>query len=571
MRTLRACLLDEPLPRLMAMADLWDAPLEATSQKDVAESLAAHILVESNLARERDGLPADARDALEALIGAGGKTPVATFERRFGAIRPMGPGKLERERPWLTPANAAEVLWYRGFISRAFDKGPGTPTEVIFVPSDMLAVLSAEFPVPSEEPAHEQSPTQHSALGAQHSPLLDDVVTILCHIQNSDVKLKANGEWEAASRRALAPMMRDPDGVLDANLNRRFAFLIHIAQRLGWTRIAGARLKLIPQPVTHWLQQPAESQHDALYQAWLNDETWNDLAHMAGLSLQMTHVWANNPLRERIAIVEAWREWRLEIGDSVSSLQSPISSFAAHVKSTNPDFARPDGRYDTWHVRDEATGAFLHGFENWENVEGALIRHVVEKPLAWLSLDTVTVLRSPFLVPRIEAEGSGKRQDDQDVITPSPPHPVTLSSDGRITIAAWLRFERFQLARVADWAETRDAAYVYRLTPSSLGRAKEQGIRIARVIEFLEQASGQSIHGNLRSALTRWSERGVEARLEPMMILKTQDAATMDALLRAQEVRRAMVDRFAPNCISIRQRDAGAVRAAIIESGLMVD
>jgi hypothetical protein len=562
MRLLRACLLDEPLPRLMAMADLWDAPLEATSQKDVAEALAAHMLVEPTLLRERDSLPDGARAALDAVVNAGGKMPLASFERRAGAIRPMGPGKLERERPWLTPANAAEALWYRGFISRAFDKAPGTPTEMIFVPSDLLAVLSAASATPSEDALHVQSPAQHSASNTQDAPLLDDVVTILCHIQNGDVKLKANGEWDAASRRALAPMLRDADGVMDAHPNGRFSFLLHLIVRLGWTRVADARLRLIPQPVTQWLQQPAEAQRDALYQAWLNDESWNDLAHVPGLSLQMTHTWANDPLRERRAIVESWGDWRLGIGDSDSNLsrrdvpQSLISTFVAHMKATNPDFARPDGRYDTWHVRDEASGEFLPGFEHWDKVEGALIQHVLERPVTWLSLDRVT-----------------RRHGDKvkDAITVSPLHPVTLSPDGRVTLAAWLRFERFQLARVADWAETCDIQYVYRLTPRSLARAREQGIRAPRVLEFLERISGQALPGSLHTALTRWAERGVEARLEPMLILKTQDAATMDALLRVQEIRRAVVDRFAPNCISIRQRDGDAVRAAIVASGLLVD
>jgi len=551
------------------MADLWDAPLEAISQKDVAEALAAHMLVEPTLLRERDSLPEDARASLDVLVNAGGKMPLASFERRAGAIRPMGPGKLERERPWLTPANAAEALWYRGLISRAFDKAPGTPTEMIFVPSDLLAVLSAASATPSDDALHVQSPAQRSASNTQDAPLLDDVVTILCHIQNGEVKLKANGEWDAASRRALAPMLRDADGVMDAhpNPNGRFAFLLHLIARLGWTRAADARLRLIPQPVTQWLQQPPEAQRDALYQAWLNDESWNDLAHVPGLSLQMTHTWANDPLRARTQIMRMWDDWharKLKIENEelkteppfqISNFNFQASQFIEHVKQTNPDFARPDGRYDTWHVRDDETGAFLPGFEHWDEVEGALIRHVLERPVTWLNL----------AVGRVS--GGAEEQSR----TSAPLHPCSVTTGGGINIAAWLRFERFQLARVADWAETCDAQYAYRLTPRALARAREQGIRVPRVVEFLERISGQTLPGSLHTALTRWAERGVEARLEPMLILKTQDAATMDALLRVQEIRRAVVDRFAPNCISIRQRDGDTVRAAIMASGLLVD
>jgi hypothetical protein len=541
-RTLRACLLDEPLPRLMAMADLWDAPIEATSADDVADALAAHILQRENLLAARESLPPDARDALNALIAARGRMPVAAFERRFGVIRPMGPGKLERERPWLSPINPAEKLWYHGFIFRAFDRTSGTPTEVTFVPGDLLEALKAEPMAPGEEFGGEPPPPHPSALDLRQSQLLDDVTTLLCYIRNHDVRAKPGGEWDSASRRAIAPMLRDADGVSGQEPQGRFAFLIHLIARLGWVRSEQNRLRLIPQPVAHWLQSAPDAQHDALFNAWLDDPEWNDLAHVAGLVLEMTHAWSNDPVHMRKAIVEMWRAWRSQVGERSST----VSDFINHVRALNPDFARPDGRYDTWHIRDARTGEFLHGFENWERVEGALIRHILEKPLRWLS-------------------------GPQEEAGEPPPSPFHVTDDGQIIIERRLRYERFQLARVADWVETRPATYVYRISPRSLERARTQGIRIGRVVEFLEQNSGQALPAGLKRALTRWEERGTEVRLEPMAILRAPDGATMDALLRSPRVRRLVVERFAPNCVAIRQRDADEARATIIESGLLVD
>lgn len=553
LRSLRTSLLDEPLPRLMAMADLWDAFIEATSSKEVADALAAHLLNTHNLRREYDGLPDAARAALDALLGSQGRMPLAAFERRFGVIRPMGPGKLERERPWLTPANAAEVLWYRGFLFRAFDN-KGTPTEMAFVPNDLLGVLSVEFRVPSATPLPDQAPAQHATPDARHSILLDDVTSILCHVQNTDTRVKANGAWDAATRRALVAMLKQDDA-------DRLQFLLHLIERAGFTRIAEGKLRLVPQPVAQWLQSPSQAQLDALFQTWLGDDTWNDLAHVPGISLQMTHTWSNHPVRERKAIVEAWQKWREE-GEGWrdtphATLHPPLNFFVTHLKATNPDFARVDGRYDTWHVRDDASGEFLQGFDNWDRVEGALIRYVIEGPVRWLSFAEEGDVR--------ETGGQG------DMVTVLPSHPVALSSTGRVTIAATHRFERFQLARVADWVATDGDVFVYVLSPRSLARAREQGIQAARVVEFLEKTTNKPLPDGVKRAITRWSERGVEARLEPMVILKTQDAAAMEALLRIQDVRRVVVDRFAPNCISIRPRDAEAVRAAILESGVMVE
>ncbi|BCX05638.1 MAG: hypothetical protein KatS3mg053_3576 [Candidatus Roseilinea sp.] len=545
----------------MAMADLWDAPVEATSARDVAHALALHMLQRERLAATRESLPPDVRSALDALVAARGRMPAAAFERRFGSIRPMGPGRLERERPWLSPVNPAEHLWYRGFIFRAFDRLSGTPTEVVFVPGDMLTLLGAEPRASHEELA--AAPAQPSPSDLRPSKCLDDVVTLLCFIRNHGVRAKAGDTWDAASRRAVAPMLRDPDGAIENDPNGRFAFLTHLIARLGWTRPEQNRLRLIPQPVAQWLQSPPDVQRDALFDAWLNDAEWNDLAHVAGLTLEMTHAWSNDPVRARKAIVGLWEKWRLEIGDStrrisdfqspishppspISNLQSLTSDFIAYVHRHDPDFARPDGRYDTWHVRDARTGEFLHGFENWERIEGALIRYIIEKPLRWLS--------------------------DLDEESASPPaSPFHVTDDGKIIIARHLRYERFQVARVADWIETRADGYAYQLSPRSLDRARAQGIRAGRVIAFLEETSGQALPVGLKRALSRWEERGAEVRLEAMMILRAQDSATMDALLRLPQMRRLRIERFAPNCIAIRPCDAGAVRAAIVESGLLVD
>ena len=540
MRTLRACLLDEPLPRLMAMADLWDAPIEGASPGDVAGALAAHILHRENLLAGRESLPPEARDALDALIAARGRMPVAAFERRFGAIRPMGPGKLERERPWLSPINPAEKLWYHGFIFRAFDRTSGAPTEVMFVPADLLELLKAQPAAPGEE--FRSAPHSPAALARRQSPFLDDVATLLCYIRNHDVRAKPGGEWDSASRRAIAPMLRDPDGVHDHEPRGRFAFLTHLIARLGWVRPEQNRLRLIPQPVAEWLQSAPEAQHSALFDAWLNDPDWNDLAHVEGLALEMTHAWSNDPVRARKAIVAMWRAWQSEAGEG----RPPPADFVSRVRALNPDFARPDGRYDTWHVRDARTGEFLHGFENWERVEGALIRHILERPLRWLS-------------------------DGEEAAVEPPPSPFQVTDDGQVVIERRLRYERFQLARIADWVEVRPATYVYRISPRSLSRAQTQGIRVGRVVEFLEQNSGQALPAGLRRALLRWQERGAEVRLEPAAIVRAPDGATMDALLRSPRVRRLVLERFAPNCIAIRQRDADEARAAIIESGLLVD
>ena len=84
MRSLRSALIDEPLPRLMAIAEAWDLFLEAATPRELAEKLPAIMAVADNIERAKTMLPAEALTALEVLLAADGRMPVAVFERRFG-------------------------------------------------------------------------------------------------------------------------------------------------------------------------------------------------------------------------------------------------------------------------------------------------------------------------------------------------------------------------------------------------------------------------------------------------------------------------------------------------------
>ncbi|MCS7087403.1 MAG: helicase-associated domain-containing protein [Thermoflexales bacterium] len=548
MRALRACLQDEPLAYLVALAELWDVSVVAASLQEMAEALAAHMLRPQALHAALDRLPQAARDALIALIDAGGKMPLARFERRFGAMRVMGPSRFEREQPWRAPQNAAETLRYHGFIFRAFDRIAGEATEVVFVPSDLLAQVRSSLGRTPAEPVQPSPPPPASTPHADEAaPILDDLTTLLCQVHNTVVRLTAEGQWDAASRRAVASMLRDADGALDGNPNGRFAFLTHLLNRLGWVRLVNRRLRLVAQPVQRWLQSPEAEQREVLYRAWLEDEAWNDLAHVEGLRLETAYGWTNNPRRERQAILALWEQWSAQSAQEISP--AAVEAFVGFVREHHPDFARPDGRYDTWHIRDAQTGAFLDGFEHWDSVEGALIRYVLTKPLRWL-------------------------RETAPLACALAPHqaPITVTTDGHIIVVATHRWLRFQVSRVADWVSTNaDNTYTYALTPAALMRARAQGITPQRVVAFLEQHSGNALPKGVREALSRWGARGTEARLVACALLQTADAATAEALLRLPAVRRALVARLSATRLLLRLNAVKDVRAAALAEGLLIE
>lgn len=565
MRILKSCLLDEPLPRLNAIADTWDISLEASSVGEMADELAKHMLAPDAAAQGRAELPVGARKALDALLLANGRVVAATYERRFGTLRPMGPGRLERERPWLTPANPTEVLWYRGFIYRGFDKTQTAPVEVMFIPSDLLAALPTPEPPTSAQIADEAPAPTRSEPQTHDLPddLLDDVTSILSYIQNYEVVVRADGWWSAEARTAILPMLRDANGVDGENPAGRFAFLLNLIARMNWLRPKEKQIRLVPQLVMDWLKMRPQAQRAALFDAWRADPQWNDLAHVQGIAFEMPHAWANDPLRERSAILEVLTRWTAQSAEPLRD----IEEFIAFVKSDNPDFCRSDGRYDTWHIRDVRTNEYLSGFEHWERVEGALIRYVLSDPLRWLGYvhlqNGKLMLTDATISPAVETAAPQNGVASKDAFR--------LEPDGDVIVHTSARFERFQLARVANWSATRNTDYIYRLAPDSVGAAIKQGIAVPRILEFLEQHSNKPLPPNLIKALKRMEQNGPEVRLEQAYLLRTSNAETMEMLLATHAVRKAMIERVSPTCALMRQRESRAVASAVLRTGLLID
>ncbi|HQE98776.1 MAG TPA: hypothetical protein PLG06_03460, partial [Anaerolineae bacterium] len=118
LRTLYQALLDCDGARLRVIAQQWDVALKAEARPDAAAQLADAMAHAEGVERVWEGLPPAARAALEDLLRRGGVLPWAIFTRRWGQVRVVGPGRLEREELWRTPISPAETLWYWGLVFR---------------------------------------------------------------------------------------------------------------------------------------------------------------------------------------------------------------------------------------------------------------------------------------------------------------------------------------------------------------------------------------------------------------------------------------------------------------------
>jgi hypothetical protein len=560
MRTLRQCLLDADLLRLRVIARFWDVELTAGRRLDVAAQLAEAMAVSETVTAAWDALPEDQRQALDALLAAGGPMPLKVFAREWGEIRAMGPGRMERERPWREPISPLEGLWYRGFVAHAFEQGTEGTYEAVFVPPELreyLVVASASADALTFSPIPEPS-----SVCSAGDVLLDDACTMLAYLQNERLRLQSDGSWPARSESLISRRLRDPNPT-------RLAFLRHLVRGLGWLRVTdSAHLRPDPGPATAWLQSAPDQQRRVLAESWRDDPTWNDLFHVPGLVPEDTGAWHNDPLLARKSIL-------LYLKTCLPGTWYAFDGFVGAIKRVDPDFQRPDGDYTTWYVRDAATGAYLSGFESWDGVEGSLIRFLVTGPLAWLGLVDLGVVIPGAFPAAFRLTPTGATFLGLADPEPEPePAPLTLRRDFSVLVPTARRYERFQLARVADWVSSpglESEFFTYRLMPASLERARQQGISVARALEFLGQATGAPIPRSVEAALTRWDARGPEAHLERVVVLRLASEELMAQALSSPSTRRLIREQIGPKAALVQEKDWLRLVAALGEMGVVPD
>jgi len=547
--TLQQCLLDADPARLEVIARRWQVDELPPRRGDAAALLAARMQTPGLLEEVWETLSTDERQALTALRATAG-IAWPTFTRRWGQVRAMGPGRLARERPWEAPVSPAESLWYWGLVFRVVVEGPQQFFEAACLPRELADCLPALPPAALTLPPTDEPPICRPA----DDTLLDDACTLLAHIHNHPLR----PAWSPPDDATLTRRLRVPDPV-------RLAFLYHLVNRLGWLRSDRPdRLRLDPR-TTEWLQADTPTQRSVLAGAWRDDPTWNDLWHVPGLQPEETGSWSNDPLQTRRALLGHFS--RL-----LSTGWHRLADVVAAIKEHDPDFQRPDGDYSTWYIRDVASGAYLSGFDCWDAVEGALIRYLLSGPMAWLGLvelgferqgaEAVAVRLSPagaaFLGLAAAAETAPQRPT------------LTLRPDLTVLAPAALRHERFQLNRVADWVRSGDP-YLYRLTPASLERARQQRISVEDVLRFLERATAAPVPPLVRTALLRWAERGAEVRLEQGILLHTSSAALLQELLAAPATRPLIGQVLGPQTALVPAAHWPRLARALVERGLLPD
>lgn len=545
-------LLKQDIGHLRIIAELWGLELESAKAEGALEELCASLLDPDLLAELRASLPPEADSAITALVNAGGRLPWVTFTRKYGDIREAGAGKRDREKIYLKPASATEILYFRGLLARAFFDTQKGPQEFAYIPDDLLKMIShrdteSQGKNQNESQSVRDLSSQHGIaantepLGRPASPgergrevladdsILDDATTML-----------------AALRMGRADFQ--PDGRLLALL-------------------ASAKLikksTLQPDAVKAFLEASRADALKMVTDAWLESDTFNELRLMP--SLVCEGEWTNQPLETR--------EFLLNLLDSVPEGKWwSLGAFIRDIKAKYADFQRPAGDYDSWFIKRASDGQFLRGFAHWDEVDGALVKFFITDILHWLGQVDLSIAEGAVeptsfrITSNVASQTSGVGRSTFDE-----KGKIAVSSSGRISIERMApRVVRYQVSRFCEWEGPKQDDYLYRVTTRSLTHAKEQGLKAEQLLALLVRHTDNKVPPSLVKALKRWEVNGTEARVQTQVILKVSRPEVLEEM-RKSRAARFLGEMLSPTTAVVKGGAIQKVMEALAELGLLAE
>ncbi len=544
MPDLSQSLLNRDIGHLRVVAGFWGIEINAIGTEAVLAELVTACL-DSKLTREMvDALHSEAKLALSALVEANGKIPWANFARQFGEIREVGPGRRDREQVYLKTASAAEALFYRALIARAFFDTSAGAQEFAYIPDDLLEIIKKELIIETKIDRR------------NNPPEIPGESTPSGSIAGRPASQKEKGQRLPACDRLL----EDATTILAAMRMGKETYGTHIPARVVMDFLSAAKIIGEGAPrietVRAFLEASRELALDSLEHAWEESDSFNELRQLPGLICEGE--WTKQPRVTRTFLMYLLKEIPENQWWSLPAL-------VRTVKEKCPDFQRPAGDYDSWFIKREVDGVYLRGFGSWEEVDGALVRYLISGPLFWLGR---VELATPVDDPTITAFRILSRK----VPTGKPENAkLHVTSQGKINVPVLFpRPVRYQIARFCEWDEEKEDGYRYRVTAGSLQSATSKGLKVSQLLSLLAKNSASELPPAFVKALKRWEIKGTEARVEVQTILRVNSPEVLEAL-RKSKAGRFLGELLGPVTVVIKPGAQSKILTAIAELGLLAE
>jgi hypothetical protein len=543
-------LLNQDIGHLRIIADLWGLELDSTDSDSARDELSASLLDVNLLADLLDSLPPEADSAIAALLASNGRIAWAIFTRQFGDIREMGAGKRDREHPHRNPISVSEILFYRGLLARAFFETDKGSQEFAYIPNDLLPLISrrrdGQLPIPTTPIPTNTIPT--TPISTKNIEPHGRPATLA----EKGTEIPANDFILDDATTLLAALRM---GRSNCQFDLRLSALLTSAKFIKNNNIQTEAVKT-------FLEIPRSDALKTLHDSWLASDSFNELKLMPSIICEGE--WMNSPLDTRKTIlgfihsVPANKWWS-------------VASFVQAIKQKQPDFQRPAGDYDSWFIKRASDGQYLRGFDSWNEVDGALIRFVINI-LHWLGRVDLSVAEGAT-EPTSFRIGSkvASHMSDLRLVTLDEKGKIAVASNGKVSIPRDApRVIRYQIARFCEWDEPKKDEFKYHITAQSLKHAKEQGLKAEQLLSLLVKHTDGKVPPPLVKALKRWEARGTEARAETQTILRVSQPEVLEEM-RKSRAGKFLGEVLSPTAVIVKRGAIQKVMEAMIELGLFAD
>ena len=525
------------LGHLCIIAEMWGIELEEQDIPAALVRINSHLINPTQVEKMVNSLPSEVRDALGDLVRNGGRLPWPQYTRMYGEVREMGVAKRDREQPYKQPISVVEALWYRGLLARAFFDTPTGPEEFAYIPDDLLGKIPLTAEMNNPVMGRQASAVEYAQVAMANDHILDHSCTLLAAkrlgiVLMSPFSIPAGEELTPA----ILSSMLSASGLLDED-------------------------KPVSEPVRVFLEATRGDALAGLARSWRESTSFNELRLLPNLSAEGK--WKNDPLHARDKVLGY-------LASIPTGIWWSLPSFIAAIKQRDPDFQRPAGDYDSWFILDKTRGEFLRGFENWEAVDGRLVRFILTGPLHWLGILDLASTDSGQEVTAFRLSAWS-----HDLLNGKPPRglhvedePIVVRSDARLGARRLVpRRVRYQVARFCEWVKETPDEYQYQISSASLVAARKQGLTVSQFLALLNR-NAKAVPPSLVKALERWDKHGSEARLEKMVILRVTSEEVLQAL-RKSRAGRFLGEPLGPTTIAIKAGATQKVLSALAELGYL--
>ena len=566
MKNLLATLHDYDPGMLPALADVWGVDAKRFNDQQLIEALHARMMDESAAQAVWDKLDEKAQGALRVLASSkGGRMTSSQFAfMDNGAIRKLGRAQIARLRPHIDSDSIADSLYYRGLIGEAHDNTASGIISFVYVPEELAACLPLDktsyddledapiAPTGEAQPPEILDDVPDDAWQRADATIVDDMTSLLALLQADEIALDG-GQFPSDSLAKIAPILLRREG-------DRLTFLLGMGISARLIELDDDKAAPRRQEARQWLAASRSRQVKALADAWRSSQSWRDLWHIDGLTPDDSG-WAYDAAAARQSLLDLLQA-TLPAQGWVS-----LSELIDYIKATQPDYQRPDGDYDSWYIRND-DGEFLRGRDSWDAVEGALIEHVIGKPMHWLGL----VDAGDDLL-RLTAYGRAFLGHESWPPIPDQATPFDAQDDGALLVSRRTsRFERFQLARFANCVAAGDP-YIYSIDGASVERAESQGISRQQIQTFLtNQLAGKPLPLPVIKLLREWDGRAkTSVTLESQIVLRTTSEEEMQRIFTFPAYRRYLGARLGPMACVVRADQWQQLQTRLEEDNIEVD